>query len=261
MRTLLATLTALALLAAPAGAVAPPANLTLLADTSLMLPLTQVARAYAIKTRTPLTVAVKDSENAAAEIEQGLEAHVLLTANQQLVTSLRNRGLTDVFSARPFLRTQLALVGSSDILARTDFARHISLAAILYSQPDLPVYVPPAATHEGTRAASLMEGKDYSEILSTRAITLSSREAVLRQLDKGPGFALLLATDALNDPSLKVLRIFPDEVAAPVNYEAVVLASESMDQTRDFIDFLLSKDGQTIFAQYGFQAPATTQAR
>ncbi len=254
MRKILLFLIAAALLASPASATTP-ANLTVLADASLMLPLSQLARAYTNKTGTPLTIAVQGGEAAATQIEQGLEAHVLLTADQPLITSLRNSGVTDVFNARPIVRTQLALVGSSDIMARTDLARHISLAAILYAQSELPIYITPPETHEGARARTLMEGKDYSDILAARAVTLPSREAVLRHLHDSPGFALLLATDALNDPSLKVLSIFPDEIAKPVNYEAVVLASESMDQTRSFIDFLLSDAGQKVFAQFGFQAP------
>lgn len=245
-------------MALPATA-APPANLTVLADASLMLPLSQLSRGYARETGTPLTLATQSGEGTAAEIEQGLEAHVLLTADQKLVTELRNRGLADVFNARPIARTQLALVGSQDILARTDFARHISLAAILYAQPDLPIYITPPSTHEGVRVQSLMRGEDYSEILARRAVELPSREAVIARLHEAPGFALLLATDALNDPSLKVLSIFPDEVAMPVNYEAVVLASESMDATRKFIDYLLSAEGQKILAGFGFQAPLETR--
>jgi ABC-type molybdate transport system substrate-binding protein len=243
------------LLAQPARAQEPPANLTVLADGSLMLPLAHIARLYTLQTNTPLTLAVQTGETTADQIEQGLEAHLLITADQPLIRSLRNSGLTDVFSGRPIVRTQLALVGSSDLLARTDIARHISLAAILYAQPELPVYMTPPTTHEGQRAAQLMEGKDYSEILTKRATPLPSREAVLERLDTEPGFALLLATDALNAPSLKVLSIFSDETVAPVHYEAVLLASESMDQARGFINFLLSEEGQRIFAQFGFQTP------
>lgn len=255
MRSFLLSLAALLALAGPARAITPPSNLTVLADPSLLLPLAQIARDYATSTGTPLTIAVKNGEDAAQQIEQGLEAHVLLTANQPLIISLRNRGLTDVFSARPIARTQLALVGSSDIMARTDFARHISLAAILYAQPDLPIYIAPPSTHEGTRTQTLMQGKDYSDILAKRAVMLKSRDEIVERLHAQPGFALLLATDALNDPSLKVLNVFADEAAEPVDYEAVVLASESMEQTRTFIDYLRSPHAQTIFARFGFQSP------
>ena len=243
------------MLATPAQAVAPTANLTVLADASLLLPLAQIAREYARTAGTPLTVAVLEGEDAASRIEQGLEAHVLLTANQPLITELRRRGLTDVFNARPIARTQLALVGSSSILGRTDFARHISLAAILYAQADLPIYIAPQTTHEGARAEALLKEPEYAAIFENRVQRLHSREAVLDKLEEGPAFALLLATDALNDPSLKVLSIFPDASAHPVNYEAVVLASESMDETRQFIDFLFSAYAQQVFASFGFQPP------
>ena len=236
-----------------------PTNLTVLADPSLLLPLAQLARDYAKQTGTPLTIAVKDGEEAAQQIEQGLEAHLLLTANQPLVTVLRNRGLIDVFSARAFARTSLALVGSASLESRTDIARHISLAAILYAQPDLPIYITPTSTHEGNRALALMENPDYAELLKSRVIMVESREMAIRRLKRTPGFALLLATDALNDPALNVLHIFSAETAKPVNYEAVVLASESMAQTRQFIGYLFSPKGQQIFAHFGFQPPPQSQ--
>lgn len=256
MRRILLVLAAFAGLSGPALAIAPPANLTVLADASLMLPLAQLARGYATSTGTPVAIAVKDGEDAAAQIEQGLEAHLLLTASQPLITSLRNRGLIDVFSAKPIVRTQLALVGSAD-MARTDLARHISLAAILYAQPELPVYITPPTTHEGLRAQTLVESAAYAEVLSGRTVTLDSRAAIIRRLDHEPGFALLLATDALNNPGINVLSIFADDAVKPVNYDAVVLASESMDETRKFITYMLSPEGQRVFAQFGFQAPLT----
>lgn len=255
MRCILLLLLSLMLLVQPAAAAPAAVNLSVLADPSLLLPLTRIARDYSNRHGVPITLAVLSGEQAAAQIEQGLEAHVLITANQPLITDLRNRGLTDVFNARAIARTQLALVGSADILARTDFARHISLAAVLYAQSDLPIYITPPTTHEGARAKALMEGKDYSAVLSNRAIMLASREEVIRRLHAAPGFALLLATDALNDPSLKVLSIFADETAKPVHYEAVLLASEAMEETRGFIDYLRSPEGQHIFASYGFQSP------
>lgn len=245
----------LILVLSASAAQAAPANLTVLADSSLMLPLAQISRDYARETGTPLAIVVKSGDAAAQQIEQGLEAHLLLTANQPLIASLRDRGLIDVFSAKPFARTQLALVGSSDIEARTDFARHISFAAIMYAQPDLPVYVTPPSTHEGARAAALMKSGEYGTLLSQRAVTLDSHEEAVEKLHESPGLALLLATDALNDPSLKVLSIFDDATARPVNYEAVVLASESMEETRKFIAYLLSPKGQKIFARFGFQPP------
>ena len=242
-------------LALPAQAADGDGNLTVLADPSLLLPLAELSRDYAKQSGTPLAFMVEDSEHAAGQIEQGLDAHLLLTANQPLLESLKERGLADVFHSHPFARTQLALVGSSSIEPRTDFARHISLAAILYAQADLPVYVTPESSYEGSRAAALLKQKTFAELLSKRVTPVASREEAIRRLHAAPGLALLLATDALNDPSLKVLYVFGDEATAPVNYQAVTLASGRMAEADKFIQYLESRPGQQIFARFGFQPP------
>ena len=252
MRKLLCIL-ALAI-ALPAQA-ADPGNFTVLADPSLLLPLADLSRDYARESGATVSVMVEDGEHLAGQLEQGLDAHLLLTANQPLLQHLKDRGLVDVFSAHPFARTQLALVGSADIEPRTDFARHISLAAILYAQQDLPVYVTPDSTYEGSRAAGLLKQKTYADLLAKRATPVASREEALHRLHDAPGLALLLAADALNDPALKVLYVFSDGASAPVNYQAVAIASGEMRETNRFIAYLQSAPAQRVLARFGFQPP------
>lgn len=124
----------------------PKANLTILADAEFMLPAAQLVRSYSRQTDTPLTLVLKNPAEAEAQIMQGLEAHVLLTADANLVERLANQGLTDVNS--------------------------------------------------------------------TRAIT-----------------------------------------TGPATYKVMVLASESMEASRAFAEFLQSADARTILARFGYQSP------
>ena len=82
--------TALPVQADPAKMV-PGNNLTILTDEDMMLPLAQLARAYSLETKTPLTIVMKNAEDAEAQIEQGLEAHVIITANYPLIQQLTDQ--------------------------------------------------------------------------------------------------------------------------------------------------------------------------
>ncbi len=244
MRKLLGILTLALALPAWAG------NLHVLADAGLMLPLAELSRDYAAQSGTPLSVATEDSADA-AKIQQGLEADLLLTADAPMIEELKLQGLADVFHTRPFTRTRLALVGSADIEPRTDFARHISLAAILYAQPDLPVYVSTNG-YEADRATSLLGKHPYDELLAKRLVK-RDREEIAQQLHAAPGFALMLATDARSDPSLKILYVFGSNACPPVDYQSIAIASNATQATQQFIAYLLSGKGQQLLSRYGFE--------
>lgn len=252
MKRLLASLVLLTL-ASPALA-APRPNLTLLVDGSLMLPMAELSRLYTKEERTPLTIIRDPGDDPARRLEQGYEAHILLSADPTLVDRLAQRGLIDVFGTQPFASTQLALVAPAAMKKRLSLAKHISFAAILFSQPDAAIHITPPTTPEGLRAQALMDGREFSHELATRAVIAPNHDAQLAALRQQGGFALMLASDAVAEPDLAIMSLLPPETSAPVRYDAVVLASESMEQAREFTRFLAGKEAQAVLRHYGLQA-------
>lgn len=238
---------------------APPKrmpNITIIADSSLMLALADLSRLYARLTNTPVTVIRDHSADPARQLEQGFDAHILLSADPTLVERLAQRGLIDVFGTQHFARTQLALAAPARMKKELAVAQRISFAALLFAKPEIPIYMRDPTTPDGLRAQSLMEGREFSHELSTRAEIKPSREAIISALRDTDGFALMLASDAIMEPELTVLSLLPATSSDPVRYDAVVLASEHMDQARKFTKFLHSGAAQNIFLHYGFQPPA-----
>ena len=230
----------------------PKPNLTILTDESLMLPLAQIARAYANTGKTPLTIIVKNAADAQSQIEQGLEAHVMLTENDPLIVQLTEQGLTDVSSTRAFVRTQLALVTTRE-MSKQYVAKRISFAAMIYTTPGLPVFINDPKNAEGARADKLLKGYEFSDALAKRVQVKASHEEVLEAVRDGQGLGLILAADAVAQPDIAVLSLLPADVSAPVTYNAIVLASESMSDARAFTTYLNSRQAQDIFAHFGFQ--------
>lgn len=243
-------------LAAMAKLPANQPNLTIMADPSLLLPLAELAREYSKTTGTPLTIVAEDGRDPAIRIEQGFEAHVLLSADPTLVARLAQSGLIDVFGTLSFARTQLALVAPNELKQTLAFAKHISFAALLFSHPELPIYISDPSTPEGLRAQKLMEGREFSSEIAARAQMKPDREAVLEAIKASPGFGLILAADAVATPGVTILSLLPEETSEPVRYDAVVLASEAMSPARRFTRFLTSEEARAIFSHYGFQPPA-----
>ncbi len=237
---------------ASASKAAPTNNLTVLADPSLMLVMAELARHYSTKTGTPLTV-IRTSIDPAQQIEQGFEAHILLSPDPTLVERLAQRGQIDVFGTQTFASTQLALVAPYRMKSKLALAKRISFAALLFSQPELPIFINDPTTVGGLRAQSLMVGREFSHELATRAVVKSSLEEIIDAMATEDSFALMLASSAVTEPNLTILSALPESTSEPARYDAVVLASESMQQARGFTKFLRSPEAQTILLRYGFQ--------
>jgi molybdate transport system substrate-binding protein len=252
---------ALLFIALPLQATAPskPAakpNLTLLTDETMLLPLAQIARAYATDAKTPLTVVVKNVDAAQEQIEQGLEAHIIITANDALIERLTAQGLTDVSSRKSIARTQLALVTASDLSKEANIAKRISFASMLAATPTLPVFINATGTIEGERTSHLLSGHEFSAALAARVDAKPNHDELLASLRDEPSLGLILAADTVNEPDLHVLSLLPAEVSPPVVFDAVVLGSESMRDAKNFTEYLSSRKAQNILARMGYQPPA-----
>lgn len=230
-------------------------NLTILVDENLLLPTALLSRHYSSLTNTPLTVVAKSATDAERQIEQGLEAHILLTANQRQIERLAGQGLMDVSSTRPFARTQLALVATRDFDKKDVLAKRISFAALIAATPELPVFINDPSTPEGERSAALLNGNGFSEALAARVQVKGSRAEIIDAMQETHGLGLLLAADAIGQPDITVISILSPELAPAVTYDAVVLASESMQGAREFTRFLQSRRAKEIFSHFGLQAP------
>lgn len=244
----------------PLAAIAQPGpkgtqqpNLTIMADSRMLLPLAQLTRVYSEQTNTPITVVLKSRTEAETQILQGIEAHVVITSDEKLVSRLGDQGLTDVNSTTVFARTHLALLAAHNLEGNDRLAPRISFAATLAATPDLPIFTAAASTPEGTRANQLLMGSAFSIILSERLQVLDTRDEVFEEMRDQPSLALMLASDATGKSDVTLLNVLPEEISPPVKYQAVVLASESMDAARQFVTFLHSADAQQILAHFGFQ--------
>ncbi len=259
MRCLLALIAAFAI-SLPAHAQPAPkptalTNLTILADDTMLLPMAHIARIYAKSTKTPLTIVALHANDVEHQIEQGLDAHVIITANAPLIGRLVEQGMTDVNSRRALARTQLALVTATDLNKQADIAERISFASVLAATPTLPVFCNDSTTRDGLLAQKLSAEGEFSKALTARIASKQNLEEVIASLRDEPSLALILAADAVAERDIRVLSLLPESVSAPVTFEVVVLGSESMKQARAFSNFLMTKEAQTIFANFGYQAP------
>ena len=225
-------------------------NITVITDPSLMLPLSELVRHYSTKHDVSVTLVSSEEKDPDTLVGEGMEAHVLISANQDLTATLQLRGLIDVFAQNPLVRTDLALVRRK--AGTSDFAGQWTMASLFYHDGnEMPVLIlDPKQYIEGARSIAALNANDVS--IDNR-IVMDSKKAMITQLKRENTIGIMLATDALQDPELSVVAILPAAQYDPVMFMALVLASESMPEARTLVKYLSGEDAQKVFTHYGFK--------
>jgi molybdate transport system substrate-binding protein len=221
------------------GARARP-SLTVLAAASLTEAFADVAARY---DGADLRLSFGGSQALAAQVEQGVPADVVATADEPTMARLRADGLVD--APQPLAANRLVIVvprgNPRGIAAASDLARP-GLTVVL-AAPRVPAgrYAALALARAGVRVAprSLEE--------SVRGVTTKVR---LGEADAGIAYA----TDVTADPAH--LAAVPLPRAPLARYlVATTRASRQPARARDLVAFLTSAAGQRLLAARGFAAP------
>lgn len=227
-------------------------NLTVITDPALVLPLQQLVRHYGTKHHIAITVVSSEEKDPETLIGEGMEAHVLISADTDLTAQLQLRGLIDVFAQNPLVRTELAVVrrkGDANSLSG-----QWTLANIFFNQGNtLPIFIlNPANYIEGARSIAALNA---NEAPVDSRVTLGSKHEMVDRLKNEDSAGLMLVTDALMDAKLSIVSVLPASNYDPIVFMALVLASESMPEARKLVKYLMSDDAEKVFAQYGFKSP------
>lgn len=225
-------------------------NLTVITDPALVLPLQELVRDYSREENIAVTVVSSEEKDAGTLIGEGMEAHLLISADLELTADLQLRGLIDVFAQNPLVRTELAVVrrkGDANSLSG-----QWTLANIFFNEGNtLPIFIlNPNNYIEGSRSIAALNANEAP--IDSRETVGTKRELVERL--KGQDSAgIMLVPDALIDPKLSIVSVLPDSNYDPIVFMALVTASEAMPQSRKLVKYLMSEDAAKIFAQYGFK--------
>ena len=79
--------------------------------------------------------------------------------------------------------------------------------------------------------------------------------AALALVERGEApLGIVYATDAIASNRVRIAATFPPESHPPITYPVALLSNVS-EEAKGFKEFLISPEGQAIFAEYGFSAP------
>lgn len=228
---------------------ADPASFTVLAETQLALPLTEITRLYSLRKGVTMLTAFEDSPTQAEKLLEGEAGDVLITSYPAVINDLRQRGMADVYSLSIVTADKLVLAAQKN--DQRDDRRE--LLAALETQPVL--LANPDRYIEGLYGRDTLKYLFYERPLPVPPSVYNSRSTMYTAIAGGDGIGLMLQSEARHVEGIDLTVPLAESSYPPIVYQALVIAGENMPLGRDFAEFLRGSEAQTIFARYGFTRP------
>lgn len=237
-----------------AGTTSEPRTLTVYAAASLTDAFTEMGKVFeASHPGVRVSFNFGGSQNLRTQIEQGAPADIFASANAKEMDTLVTENFVKASAPRMFLTNQLVV-----ILPEENPAGISSLEDL--SRPGLKVVLAAEEVPAGRYAREILEnlnalfGAEYRNHVIANVVSNEDniRQAVTKvQLGEADA-SIVYVSDAVAVPELQRIEI-PEEMNVIAEYPiAVLTASANLDLANDFVNYVLSSDGQATLSKWGF---------
>ena len=231
-----------------------PHTLTVYAAASLTNAFTEIGTAFeASHSGVTIVFNFGGSQNLRTQIEQGALADVFAAANTKEMDTLISQNIVEAGAPKIFLTNQLVV-----ILPKANPARLASLEDL--SKPGLKLVLAAEEVPAGRYARQILNnlntlfGGDYKDKVLANVVSNEDniRQAVTKvQLGEADA-SIVYVSDAIAVPELQKIEI-PADMNVIADYPIAPLAgSANSDLANEFIDYILSPDGQATLKKWGF---------
>lgn len=228
--------------------------LTVYAAASLTDAFTEMGKAFeASHPSVTLSFNFGGSQNLRTQIEQGAPADVFASANRKEIDALVTQDLVDAEAAKVFLTNQLVV-----ILPKENPAGIASLEDL--GRPGLKLVLAAEEVPAGRYAREVLDhldvmfDSDYKDKVLANVVSNEDniRQAVTKvQLGEADA-SIVYVSDAVAVPELQRIEI-PANMNLIAHYPiAPLIGSPNLDLANEFIDIVLSPEGQATLEKWGF---------
>lgn len=239
---------------APAATEAPtaePVTLVVFAAASLTDAYAEIARAFqAANPGVTVSYNFAGSQTLLTQVQEGAEADVFAPASKKQMDVLEGSGAVTV-EPKIQVKNKLTVVVSSSAANLTKLE---DLAAagvkVVLAAKEVPAGDYALKTLDSLNA---VYGTDFSaKVLANTVSYENSVKAVTAKVQLGEADAAIVYVTDASAAQLNTIMI-PDENNQIASYPIAVLgASKNAEMAQKFVDFILSAEGQTILAKWGF---------
>lgn len=238
---------------AVAAAAPPPPPLTIFAAASLKESMDEAAAAYQKATGQPVRVSYAGSSALARQIEQGAPADVFVSADLDWMDELQGKQLIDIPTRRNLLGNTLVLVAPREGNARPLTLQHGSdLQPLLGNRGRIALALVDSVP-AGKYAKAAFTSLGMWNSLQPRVAEAENVRAALLLVARGETpLGVVYGSDALAEPRVRVLAIFPEDSHPPIVYPVARIKASTHPQAAAFVQWLQAPAASEIFRRHGF---------
>ena len=227
-------------------------SINVLAEPNLVPALTKISRIYSQKNSVIVSVGFAAATNSINDIDSGEPADVFISAHQDWLLSLKQKGLIDIYSVIHIASDDLVLATSKDNLSAANYSLEKNLdleeSLKIINHNHLSLIVDSEETSIGKYARHEISELHLKD-LRLFAKSSDEKSSVISLLENSPdGYAILFASQVTNDEKLKILS---RKNSQHIFYQALVIAGDNMEAAREFLKFLKTAPAKAIFEESG----------
>jgi molybdate transport system permease protein len=245
-----ATALALAVVSAPLGGQESRGDLLVLAASSLVDVLPNIARVWEVEVGgARVRFSFDATSRLAPQALQAASADVFVSADREWISWLEARDAIVPGSVRSIAGNALVLVAVAGTSAPSTPREVDDVQRLALAGENVPA---------GRYARQALESSGVWDAVEGRVVRAGSVRSALEWVARGEvPAAVVYRTDAIAEPDVEIGFTFPEVGHDPIRYWVALLAgSDAPSRGRDFIDFLEGGRARAILANAGFETTA-----
>jgi molybdate transport system substrate-binding protein len=219
------------------------------AAASMKTALDQIGKAWKEKSGKEIVATYGSTATLAKQIEQAAPADIFISADLTWMDELASKKLIDATSRKNLASNTLVLVEAKDAKLDSNIE---NLGQTLGS--DKLALGDIKSVPAGKYAKAALDYLNLWTAVEKNVVMQDNVRSALALVAKGEAkLGIVYGSDAAAEPKVEILAIFPETSHPKIIYPAAVTASSKNPDAQGFLDFLATKDVQTIFKADGFK--------
>ena len=181
------------------------------------------------------------------QVERGAPVDILISASSEQIDFLLKRNLLIRETSKTFLKNTMILIASDKSMQKINFD------TLMKGKFEKLALGEPGSVPAGQYAKEALISLQIYKKLEPKFIFGKNVRQVLFYVESGNAdFGIVYITDVKNSSNITLINI-PYNLHSPITYQiAIVKGSQNINEAKKFINFLLTKDIQNTFQDYGF---------
>ena len=224
---------------------------TIFAASSLTEALNAVGAQYLADTGIKVRFSYGASSALARQIESGGPADLFFSADPDWMDYLQARSLIDPKTRRNLLSNRLVLIAPADSKVSLKIAPNFPLGQALGKWGRLATGDPDSVP-VGRYARSALTSLGVWPDVADRLVGAENVRSAMLFVDRGEApLGIVYQTDALIDPKVRVVDVFPTKSHLPIIYPAAATRT-AVPGGAQFLAYVRSPKGLAVFKKFGF---------